>query len=101
MAAIIVKKRLVIKNKKGWHARPCAKIMRILSLHPNITVYFEKDDTPSECASGNSIFELMKLGLNCGDNVTFTLHGDNEEEINTLTKDLFKLFDQFSLDEES
>lgn len=75
--------------------------MRILSFYPHITVYFEKENVPSERASGNSIFELIKLGANYGENIIFTLQGNNKEELDNLSKTLLELFDHFSFNEES
>ena len=88
-----------VKNKKGWHARPCSRIVRLFNSYPNISVLLEKVDCASIPASGNSIFELMKLGLNYGDNIRYTLHGPNDSEINILSEKLLDLNEQLAYEE--
>ena len=89
-----------IKNKKGWHARPCSRIVKLLKSHPNVTVFFEKMGCVSKRASGKSIFELLQLGLNHGDKVCFILQGNNEFEMRSLSKKLLLLNKQIAKEEE-
>lgn len=90
-----------VKNKKGWHARPCSRVVRLLKSHPNLSVVFEKLGCTCEPASGNSIFELMKLGLNHGDDVRYTLQGNDETEMHTLSENLLALNEQLAQEEDS
>lgn len=84
---------ITVRNKKGWHARPCSRIVRLSKLHPEVTIFFEKLDCLSEHALGNSIFELMKLGVNYGDKIGYTLQGENESEVRNLLKEITDLND--------
>lgn len=83
--------RFTIKNGKGWHARPCSRIVKLLKSYPNVTVFFEKLNCLAGRASGNSIFELMKLGVNYDDEIGYTLQGENKSEMHALIKDLLIL----------
>ena len=80
-----------VKNEKGWHARPCSRIVKLLRSYPQVAVFFEKLGCASIPASGNSIFELMKLGVNHGDEIAYILQGDNEFEMDLLIKKLLEL----------
>ena len=92
-------KKLTISNKKGWHARPCARIVRLLTSHPDINVFIEKTGSITDRASGKNILELMKLGLDYGDTIAFIIQGKNKQKVMTLAKDLLNLIDQFVYDD--
>ena len=80
-----------VKNEKGWHARPCSRIVKLIKSYPNITVVLEKTNCASIGAAGNSIFEVMKLGVNYGDEIAYTLQGENKFEMHLLVKELLAL----------
>ena len=81
----------IVKNGKGWHARPCSRIVKLLKTYPKIAVFFEKLGCASIRASGDSIFELMKLGVNHGDEIAYILQGNNKSQMCSLSKDLIAL----------
>jgi len=81
----------IVKNGKGWHARPCSRIVKLLKSYPKIVVFFEKLGCASIRASGNSIFELMKLGVNHGDEIAYTLKGNDKSRMCHLSEDLVAL----------
>ena len=83
--------RFTIKNEKGWHARPCSRIVKLSKAYPRVTVFFEKLGCTSIRASGDSILELMKLGVNHGDEIAYTLQGENKFEMHLLIKKLLEL----------
>ena len=91
----------IVKNEKGWHARPCSRIVNLLKTYPDVAVFFKKTGCSSIPACGNSIFELMKLGLNHGDDVRYTLQGNDETEMHTLSENLLALNEQLAQEEES
>lgn len=92
--------KFIIKNKKGWHARPCSRVVRLLKSYPNVNVFFEQVGCASARASGSSIFELMKLGLNYGDEVSVILLGKKKIELKNLFKKLIELADRLAYEEE-
>ena len=81
----------IVKNEKGWHARPCSRIVKLLKSYPKVTVFFEKLGCASLRASGDSIFELMKLGVNYGDKIAYTLQGNDKSQMYRLSQALVKL----------
>lgn len=65
-----------ITDKLGIHARPAGMFVKtVKSLDSEITV--EKD---GKTASGSRLMALMGLGIKCGDTITVTVEGGNEEK---------------------
>ena len=94
-----ITKQFTVKNIQGWHARPCAVIVRTVSKYPDIQVSFSCPKRTSISASGTSIFQLMTLGINCGDSVTVTLTGENPHRIDRLIEVLHAIISQQDLDD--
>ena len=81
-----LKHDLIVKNKKGLHARPAAMIVRLTNQHKG-DVFVEKDN---ERINGKSIMGLMMLAANKGSKLVFTIHGENP---NFLADKLTELFE--------
>lgn len=65
----------VIKNARGIHARPASMLIKILKEFtsvPTLTRGFNTIDP-------RQMFVLMELGIQCGERITFTFEGDDEE----------------------
>lgn len=92
--------KFVIENKYGWHARPCSKIKRLLESYPNVTLYFEKENSNEERASGNSTYSMLRLGVNYGDTLIFVIQGEEEGRLKELLKELCDLLKSFVRDDE-
>lgn len=88
-----ITKNFTVKNIKGWHARPCALIVRTVSQYSDISVTFSCEER-NAVASGTSLFEMMILAVNCGDQVTATLKGENVEQMNELLLMLEKIMER-------
>ena len=60
-----------VKNKMGLHARPIAKLVKTSAeLHSAITLH-----SKGRTAKISNIYELMALGLKCGDPVRICAEG--------------------------
>ena len=65
-----------VKNKMGLHARPIAKLVKTSTeLHSAITLH-----SKGRTAKISNIYELMALGLKCGDPVRICAEGENAAE---------------------
>ena len=76
-------KKFTVRNVKGWHARPCAIISRVVEKYPKLSVTFFCHES-NTTASGSSVFELMTLAVNCGDTITITVTGENLKKITKI-----------------
>jgi len=86
-------KQFVVQNSGGWHARPCALIVKTVTAYPNLSVVFshpEKDIV----ASGTSLFQMMVLAIERGDIINIAVSGQDEAEINHLLKKLENIISQ-------
>lgn len=83
-------KELLIKNKKGLHARASAKFVRCVDEFPDVTVYVSKG---GETVGGRSIMGLMLLAAGVGSTIHVATHGPQAQEamdaIAALIEDLF------------
>ncbi|QYG86338.1 HPr family phosphocarrier protein [Citrobacter koseri] len=72
-----------IKDDLGIHARPAGLLVR-LAIGFNSTINISKHD---RLVNLKKIFSLMSLNVKCGDTVTITADGNDEQSaINTLQK---------------
>lgn len=88
-----ITKDFTVKNIKGWHARPCALIVRTVLQYPDVSVVFSCPERDTN-ASGTSLFEMMLLGINCGDRVMVTLTGKDVAQMNELLLTLEKIMER-------
>ena len=64
-----------IKNELGIHARPAGLLVKVAEPFCS-AVCVMKGDKP---ADAKRLFELMSLTVKCGDNVTVTCEGEDED----------------------
>ena len=72
----MIQRTVLIRNKRGLHARASAKFVTMASGLPAV-VEVEKDGAR---VVGTSIMGLMMLGAAIGDTVTISASGDGAEE---------------------
>lgn len=75
-----------IKDEVGIHARPAGMIAKAAkALDSEITI-----TKGEKTASASKLMALMSLGVKCGDTVTVTAKGGNEEAAIKELKSLFE-----------
>lgn len=70
------KKKVILKNEVGLHARPAAIFVQTANKYL-CDIYIETDDKK---ANGKSIMSVMSLGAYQGEEITITTKGEDEEE---------------------
>lgn len=68
--------KVTIANPAGLHARPAAKLVELATGFP-CTIEIVVD---GRRANARSILSLMKLGLQCGTEVTISASGEQEAD---------------------
>jgi len=72
----LVKKKLVVKNKQGLHARPAALFVQVANkFDSRITVKYEK-----EAVNGKSIMGILMLGAEKGSEIIIEAEGQDAQE---------------------
>jgi len=67
----LVKKKLVVKNKQGLHARPAAVFVQIANkFDSRITIRYEKEEV-----NGKSIMGILMLGVENGSPIIIEAEG--------------------------
>jgi len=75
-----------ITDKMGIHARPAGvMVQNIKKLPCNIKIKCGERE-----ADAKKIFDLMAMGIKCGETVTVTVDGENEESVKEYLVDFFK-----------
>lgn len=87
----VLRRRLLISNKRGLHARASAKFVAAVAQLPMGTeVQVARDGTT---AVGGSILGLMMLGAACGDEIELIVEGPEAhramEELSALVESRF------------
>lgn len=75
-----------IKDDLGIHARPAGLLVR-LAVGFNSTVNITKND---KSVSLKKIFTVMSLNVKCGDTVTITVEGGDEQKAINALLDFFR-----------
>ena len=83
-----IKGQLLVKNKMGLHARPCAQIVHTAEKFPKVKVTFSIN---KEQANGRNILEIMILAVCCNSWLEVTLEGP-QQDCKNLWEELQKLF---------
>ncbi len=78
--------RVEIKNKMGLHARPIAKLVKVSESIDSVVQLRSSQAT----ANISNIYELMALGLECGDQVEIFAEGDGAAGDLAMIKELFE-----------
>ncbi len=90
MTEQVFTKALLIKNKKGLHARASAKFVRCVEEFPDAIITVSRNE---ETVGGSSIMGLMLLAAGIGSTIIVTAKGAQAEEalnaIEALIDDLF------------
>lgn len=65
----------IIKDAQGIHARPAGLLVKEIKKHES-TVMIAKN---GKAVEGRKLMALMGLGIKCGETVTVTVEGPDEE----------------------
>ena len=76
----------VIKDELGIHARPAGNLAKSVKSHDS-EVTLTKD---GKTVSASKLMAVMGLGVKCGDKVTVTINGGDEERTLTALKNFFE-----------
>lgn len=70
---VLIKKKLIIKNKQGLHARPAALFVQLANkFDSRITVRRQKEEV-----NGKSIMGILMLGVEYGSEIFIEVEGDD------------------------
>ena len=69
----LVKKKLIVKNKQGLHARPAALFVQIANKF-DARIIVRRDE---ERVNGKSIMGILMLGAEKGSEITIEAEGDD------------------------
>ncbi len=83
----MISKTVTISNKSGIHARPAQLIVQTAEEFSS-EIFLEKIDEGFK-ANAKSIFNVMAMAGECGDNIQITTNGDDEDEALEAMLDLF------------
>ncbi len=75
-----------ISDEVGIHARPAGLLVNAAKA-TGCKVTLQKGD---KCADANKLFAVMGLGVKCGDTVTVTVEGENEDTAYETLMEFFK-----------
>ena len=77
----MIRKKVMIRNKLGLHARPCSMFVKTASNFRS-EIKLEKDEM---LVNGKSIMGVMMLAAECGSELELLIEGvDAEEALSTL-----------------
>lgn len=76
----------VIKDELGIHARPAGLLAKTAKALDS-TVVIEKGE---KSAAATKLMALMSMGIKCGDSVTVTIDGGDEEKSEQVMKEFFE-----------
>ena len=75
MSMPLLKKKIVVKNKQGLHARPAALFVQIANkFDSRITLRRDEEEV-----NGKSIMGILMLGAEQGTNITLEAEGDDAQ----------------------
>ena len=81
----MIRKKIVVQNKHGLHARPCSMLVKAASQFRS-EFKIEKDDM---CINGKSIMGVMMLAAECGSELELIFDGVDEIEALETVERLF------------
>lgn len=76
----------VIKDELGIHARPAGLLAKTAKTLDS-TVIVAKGE---KSAAATKLMALMSMGIKCGDSVTVTIDGGDEEKSEQVMKEFFE-----------
>lgn len=68
----------IIKDEVGIHARPAGLLVKEVTAVAPAKVFITKGGRKVEA---NRLFTVMSLGVKCGDEITITVEGGDEEAV--------------------
>ncbi|MGN0382798.1 MAG: HPr family phosphocarrier protein [Eubacterium sp.] len=74
--------KYVIKDKAGVHARPAGLLVKEATSY-NSSIMIKKGNM---AADGKRLLNIMSLGIKCGEEVEFTIEGEDETEAYSAIK---------------
>ena len=75
-----------IKDKAGIHARPAGMLVKAAKiLDSEITI-----TSGGKTASASKLMAVMGMGIKCGDTVTVTINGGDEETSENAMREFFE-----------
>ena len=80
----MIRRKLIIRNKMGLHARPAALFVEMASKY-DADVTLKKDWIE---VNGKSIMGVLMLAAECGSEITIRIEGKDEEEAFQALQDL-------------
>ncbi len=72
----VCKKKLIVKNKQGLHARPAAMFVQVANKYDS-RIIVRRDE---EEVNGKSIMGILMLGAEQGSEITIEIDGIDAEE---------------------
>jgi len=81
----MVEKKTIVNNSAGIHCRPSSMILAEVQKFPDHKFCLSSTSGESDLTS---ILSLLSLGIQCGEEVTLTVEGPNEEEVSDKLSDL-------------
>ena len=84
----MIEDTIQIQNQTGLHARPAAKMVKVISKYSS-KIEFTKDDMT---INAKSILGLMSLAAERGSKIHIRIHGEDEKEAMESILNLFKQF---------
>ncbi len=76
----------VIKDELGIHARPAGLLVKTAKVM-QCKVMIRKGEKTVDAAK---LFNVMSLGVKCGDTITISCDGDNEQEAANAIREFFE-----------
>ena len=88
---------VLVKDRDGLHARPCAKILRLTHKYPKLTITFIHPDRDIEkgepkTADGHSMYEMILLAAEFNTQLEVKIEGQ-EQQCQALLVKLQDLFE--------
>ncbi len=77
----------IIKDDLGIHARPAGMLVRLAMNYRSELLIAKQGD---QGVSLKKIFTIMKLGIKCGDRVTISASGEDEQPAIAALRDFFQ-----------
>lgn len=72
----MVSQRVVIKNPTGLHLRPAGILCKEAMKFKSLVTFSFRDNV----ANAKSVLSVLGACVKCGDEITFTCEGEDEEE---------------------
>ena len=78
--------KYIIKDEMGIHARPAGELVKVAAKYP-CEIKIEKD---GRSVDAKRIMGIMSLGVKCGEEITVTVEGEDEDTAVEKMKDFME-----------